>query len=176
MNRFYLIVPIVLCGMFGFIYVNHTKDAEAKATQIAAEKKAKEDDAAAKKKEAERKSREDADKRTAERIADEKKKEDDKRAKWEAQGKEIADATAKYIADGESFAKQAAKLESELSATRAAKDKANREAFELLKGVELAKIAKRTAEMEVQRMTEMVSRKAAESSLAKVAAAPAPTS
>jgi hypothetical protein len=55
-----------------------------------------------------------------------------------------------------------------LDSVRKAKDKANRESFDLAKQVELAKVAKRNAEFEVQRTTEMISRRAADSSLTRL--------
>jgi len=67
------------------------------------------------------------------------KKEAEKLAKWESVGKEIQDATNKYNADGDRSAKKAAALELELTTLRAAKEKLNREAFELARQVELGK-------------------------------------
>ena len=64
-------------------------------------------------------------------------------------------------------AKEAAKLDASLAATRQAKDKANREAFDLAKQVELAKVSKRNAEFDIQRTTEMISKRAEQSSLTR---------
>ena len=65
-----------------------------------------------------------------------------------------------------------ADLEKELAGLRTQKETVNRENLELLKKVELARIAKRNAELNIQRMTEMISRRAAASAL--TAPPPAP--
>ena len=123
----------------------------------------------------EAKARADAEKRSAERMAEEAKKEADKVAKWEAEGKKIQDATDKYNAEADASAKQAADIEVQLGALRATREKLNREAFDLAKLVEHAKIDRRTAEMEIQRTVEMISRRAADSSLTRAPMMPQPT-
>lgn len=173
MNKIYIIAPVVLCAIFIGIYVNFAKNQEIKqkaiAEQVAATKRAEDE----KKKEAEAKARADADARAKKRADDEKQKEADRRAKYEAVSKEIADATAKYNADADKYAKQAAELEIQLGELRKKKDTATREEFELRKQVELAQIAKRNAELEIQRMTKMIADKAAASALARPPAPPA---
>ncbi len=47
------------------------------------------------------------------------------------------------------------------------KDKLSRETFDLAKQVELARIARRNAELEIQRVTEMIHRRASDSALVK---------
>ena len=167
MNKIYIISPSVLLAVFAFFYSQFTKDYAAKIIEkerVVAEAKTAEE---AKKKEAEDRARKDADERQKKREAEEAQKAAEKKAKWEAAGKEIADATARYNKDAEKHAKQSAELEIQLSELRAQKEKVSREAFELAKKVELARISKRNAELEVQRMTEMVSRRASESTLTK---------
>jgi hypothetical protein len=169
MNRLYLIVPVILLALFGGVYWQHNRtaaaDAAAKAAAIAEANSAE----AAKKAEAERKAREDADKRAAERLAEEEKKEADKRAKWEADGATLVAATADYTAQAAALAAQAAALEKEIAAVRADKERVSRETFEQSRAIELARIDRRNAELEIQRMTEMVARKAGETSLVKSA-------
>lgn len=174
----YLIFPSVMLAGFLVIYFSHREEAEAKerahVTLVAKEKS----DAEEKKRVAETKAREDARKRQEERDAEEKKKADEKAAKQAADDKKVRDQTAEYTAKAEAAAKQVSSLEAELDRLRKEKDKTNRESFELAKQVELARIARRNAEMEIQRMTEMVARRAAESSLTRPPAlppAPAPT-
>ena len=65
----------------------------------------------------------------------------------------------------DAFAKEASQLEVQLNAMRQQKEKLNSETFELQKQVELARVAKRTAELEIQRMTDMISKRAADSAL-----------
>jgi hypothetical protein len=168
MNRFYIIAPIVCMLLFGGVYWNHSKHAaiEAKALEEqAALVKAEE---AAKKEAAVVKAREDSAQRAAARLAEEAAAEADRREKWAAAGKKIADDTAandKLIAQHIAAIKS---FEAELIALRDAKEKANAKSLETTRNTELARIAKRNAEMEIQRMTEMVARKAAGTSLAAV--------
>ncbi|MBE7537581.1 MAG: hypothetical protein HS122_04135 [Opitutaceae bacterium] len=167
MNKIYLIVPIVLCALFGVYYYKFIQDEAVKTEQREKAAKIAKDEADAKKKEIEDKARKDADDRQQKRLADEKKKDDDRRAKWESQSREIAEATAKYSAEAAKYTKQIADLDAQLKETRLKKDTATRESFDLKKQVELALIAKRNAELEIQRMVSMVANKAAESAMAR---------
>jgi hypothetical protein len=168
MNRFYIITPVVLMLLFGGVFWNHSKHAAIEAREFevrAAQAKA---DEAAKKEAAVVKAREDAAKRTAARLAEEQAAETEKREKWAAAGKKIADdtnANQTLIAQHTAAIKS---LEAELVALREAKEKANARSLETTQNTELARIAKRNAEMEIQRMTEMVARKAANTSLASM--------
>lgn len=173
----YLIAPaIMLCG-FMFVYfshveVTHKKEAEAKA-RIAKEKA----DAEEKKRVAEAKAREDAKRRSDEREAEERKKEAEKAARQAADDKKVRDQTAEYTAKANAASAEVKKLEAELDRLRKERDKLNRETFDLAKQVELARIARRNAELEIQRMTEMIAKRASDSSLTKppmMAMPPAP--
>jgi hypothetical protein len=175
MNKFYIIVPVIMMAIFGFIYSDFTKKDALRVEQEAAVLKAEADAEAAQKAEAERQAKEDAARRTAEREAEEARKIAERREKWETAGQQIADSTAKYKAEADKFAAEAQDLELQLLAVRGDREKVSGEAFNLSKEVELARIAKRNAELQVQRMTEMVSKRAADSSLTKMPAAPAPT-
>lgn len=158
MNKLYIFIPALLLAAFSGVYVMHTKDAAAKATLVAAEAEKKAEADKTKKAEAERQAREDAEKRTAERLAEEKRKEDEKAAKWAAAGKQIADDTATYQAQAEKSSAEVKALEAKLAALRAEKDKASQTSFDFAKDVEAARIQKRTAELEIQRLVEMVAR------------------
>ncbi|MCU0792160.1 MAG: hypothetical protein MUE42_04770 [Opitutaceae bacterium] len=160
MNKLYLIVPFVLLLAFGGVYYQHAQQAEAKAAlaaQAAAEEAAA---AAAQKAEAERQAREDADRRTAERLAEEKRKEDEKRAKWEATGRQIADSTAEFRAQTAKITAEIAALEAELKSLRERKEAANQAVFDQDLAIERARVARRTAELELQRLVEMAARRA----------------
>lgn len=167
MNKFYVIVPIVLCALFGAYYYKFIQEEKVKVEIREKAAKAKHDAELAKKKEIEDKARQDADERQKKRLAEEKKKEDDRRAKWEAQSREIADATAKYNAEAARYSKQVTELETQLADLRRKKDTLIREAFDLKKQVELALIDKRNSELEIQRMYRMIADKAAASSLVR---------
>lgn len=159
MNKLYIIVPAVLCLLFGGVYYNHTVHAAAEAAEAAVVAQKAAEVEAAKKAEAERQARADADKRAAERIAEEKRKETEKAAKWAAQSAEIAADTATYAAQAAKNVAKVKTLESALAALRAEKDKLSQAAFDFDQEVETARIAKRNAELEIQRLVEMVARK-----------------
>jgi len=163
----YLILPSVLLAGFLVLYFSHKEKAAAKERahieQVARDKAAADE----KKKVAEAKAREDAKKRQEERDSEEKKKAEEKTARQAADDKKVHDAIAEYTAKGSTAAKQLAALELELDGLRKEKDKASRDSFELAKQVELARVARRNAELEIQRMTEMIVRRASDSSLTR---------
>jgi hypothetical protein len=170
----YLIFPGAMLALFLVFYVSHMKTAEENErvrTEVAAKKKADEEK---KKKEAEDRAREDAAKKQAEREAEEKKKEDERRAKQMAADKEIRDGTNAALAEADKYSKEANALQIELDRLQKEKDRLGREAFDLAKQVEAAKVDRRNAELESQRMIEMISRRASESSLVRMPAPPAP--
>ncbi|MEO6245430.1 MAG: hypothetical protein ABIQ12_08330 [Opitutaceae bacterium] len=173
----YLIFPGVMLAGFLVFYVSHRETAELKErAHVEAEAK-KKSDAESKKKVAEAKAREDAKKRADEREAEERKKEEEKAAKQAADDKQVRDKTAEYVTKGETAAKDITRLEAELENLRKERDKTSREAFDIAKQVELARVARRNAELEIQRMTEMVIKRASDSSLTRppvIMAAPAP--
>lgn len=163
----YLIPPTIMLGLFTIVYFSHVEKREAKE-KAKVEKIAKEKaELDQKKKIAEAKAREDTKKRNEERDAEEAKKEKEKIDKQAANDKEVRDATAQYNAEADKFAKEAATLEIELDRLRKDKDKLSRETFDLAKQVELARIARRNAELEIQRVTEMIHRRASDSALVK---------
>lgn len=164
----YLIFPGAMLGLFLVFFLSHQKEAEVreKARAEAVAKKNAEDKK--KKQDAERKAQEDAKKRQVEREAEDAAKEAAKIAKQAAADKEVADDTKKATDASDAYQKQISKFEIDLDTLRKNKDKASREAFDLAKQVELAKVAKRNAEFEIQRTTEMISRRAGDSSLTRM--------
>ncbi len=170
----YLIVPAIMLAGFLFIYFGHVdtmhqKEA-AKAASIAEAKASAE----AKKKDAEDKARSDAKKRQEERDAEEARKEKEKTDKQAADDKKVRDAITEFTAKADSASKQATALDAELDRIRKEKDRLRRETFDLAKEVELARIARRNAELEIQRTTEMIARRASESSMTRPPVVPAP--
>lgn len=164
----YVISVGSMLAVFLFFYFAFLKDSEIKekqhAEQIAQERKAEETRKAA----IEQKARDDAAKRAAERAAADAKKEADKVARWQAEGQKIQDATNASNAKADAYAKQISALEVELSSLRTNKEKLNREAFDFAKQVEQARINKRNAELEIQRMTDMIAKRAADSALTRM--------
>ena len=170
----YIIFPSVMLAGFLVVYFSHKKQAEEKEARHIAEVAKKKTDDEEKKKAAEAKAREDAKKRADERDAEEKKKEDEKAAKQAADDKKVRDATAEYTAKGQTAEKELKTAETELDRLRKEKDKTSRESFDLAKQVELARNARRNAELEIQRMTEMIARRASESTLTRQPMVPTP--
>lgn len=163
----YLISVGSMLAVFLFFYFTHVKEAEIRDKLRAEETAQKLKVEADRKAEIEAKARADAERRAAERTAEEKRKEAEKVAKWEGESRKIQEETDGYNAKADSYSKQIAKLEGELNALRTSKEKLNRDTFDLLKQVETAKIEKRNAEMEIQRMTDIIARRAADSALTR---------
>lgn len=169
---FYLISVGSMLAVFMFFYFAHLEEAEIK------EKARQEEQARLQKAEAERKAaieekaRQDAARRAAERAAEEAKKQAERLAKWEAENRRIQEATDEYNALADKYSKQISELEIQLNALRTQKEKLNREAFEFAKEVEQARIEKRNAELEIQRMTDMIAKRAEESSLTRAPVIP----
>jgi hypothetical protein len=168
----YLIFPGIMLVAFLGVYLTHKKAAEERERVAIAKAAADKQEADRKKKEAEQKAREDARKRQEEREAEEAKKEAEKAAKQAKDDKMVRDQIAEYTAKGDAAQKQLNSLEIELDRLRKEKDAVSRETFDLAKQVELNRIARRNAELEIQRQTEYMIRRASESSLTRPPAMP----
>lgn len=168
-----------LTAIFLVFYLSDRKAAGKREAEQAAVALQKQADAAAKRKADEDKARKDADERAKVRADEEAAKEAEKRRKWDEETKHIQDDTKAFLARSDKAAKEVAKLEIDLDNLHKAGEKTNREAFDIAKRVERARAEAQAAELEIQRTTEMISRRAAESSLTRmppplpVAAAPA---
>ncbi len=170
----YLVFPGIMLGIFLIFFTANNKERqersriqmEAKAKKEADEKRAKE--------EAERLAREDAARKQQERDAEAKAKEDERIAKQAKVDAEIKADTDAARAETERFANEAKALEAELERTRKEIDQQTRATFDLAKQVEMAKVARRNAELETQRMVEMISHRAAQSLMANPPPPPPP--
>jgi flagellar motility protein MotE (MotC chaperone) len=139
------------------------------AQQAAIERQKEEDDA--RRLAIEQKAREDADRRAAERAKEEADKEAAAQKKWDDESAKIQADTDKANADIARLTQQVNALETELDTLHKAKDEDNREDFDLTKQVELARVNQFNAELEIQRMVDMVASRADQSSLTAVQAA-----
>jgi len=174
MNKYYFIIPALLMGGFIFLYRGATDEMERKDKVHKAEVAAKVAAEEAHRVETEKIAQADAEKR-------QKQREEEEKAKQAKKEKDYSDAMAKlkketdgYAAEVDKLTKESAALETALIEGRALRDKTNRESFELAKQVELSKINRRSAELEIQRLIEMVGTKAGSSALAAMpVAAPA---
>jgi hypothetical protein len=166
MNKSYFIVPLVLLALFSFLYRGALQEMDLKqrnleeqAAKIKADEKIKKD-------EIEAKANADAQKRQEQRAAEDLAKEKKKQAEYDDVMRKLKDETTDYTNQSAKFAKDAAELEIQISQSRTEREKLNRETLELSKQVELAKISRRNAELEIQRMIDMVARKLNDSAIA----------
>ena len=168
----YVLIPVVLLLAFLFMpgsgYFSAMKDLAAKHAAVAqkkADEKAAED---ARRKQIEERAQADAKKRQDQRDAEERAKEQKKIKEYEDAMRQLKDEADKYLAEADKNQKDANALELQLNDLRSNKEKTNRETFELSKQVELAKIARRNAELEIQRMVDMVAQRLGASYLAQM--------
>jgi chromosome segregation ATPase len=171
MNKFYIIVPIVFLAAFCVYYQQFSAqqavvDAQkAQAAQAAAAQVEKDKQAAIERATADAQAREQA------QQAEEASQEADHLAKFEATKQKMVDETATSQQQADGYAKQAADLQAQLASLQADHEKLSSEVFDLQKQVELAKIDRRNADLEIQRTYDMVTQKIAASSLTYVPAA-----
>jgi chromosome segregation ATPase len=174
----YVLLPLILLVAFLFTpgagYFSSMKQLEEKNKQIAAQKAAEKAADDARRAEIEKKAAEDAKKRQEQREAEERAKEQKKIKEYEDAMKQLRDEAAKYTAEADNFQKETNALELQLNELRSLKEKTNREVFELAKQVELAKVNRRNAELEIQRMVDMVAQRVGASSFAAMPPPPAP--
>jgi DNA repair exonuclease SbcCD ATPase subunit len=168
MKKAYYIAPVLLLAAFVGLYWHHMGQMEIKAEAKRVEQARIKAEADAKKQEAELRAKEDADKRIAEREAAERKKEVEKEAKRLADIEKIKSETDRYNSLLAESTKQAQSLEKQLKDARALKEKLSRDEFDVEKKVELAMIEKRNAELQVQRMAEIVALRTNKSTLTQL--------
>ena len=125
---------------------------EARAEE-AARVKAEED---ARRAEIEKRAEEDARARQEESAKAERAKEEKKRKDYEDAIAKLTEDINAFSSEADAYSKEVAELEIQLVKLRDRKEKEDRETLELAKQVELAKIERRIAEMEIQRMVTMV--------------------
>jgi hypothetical protein len=162
----YLLIPGIMLAVFIFFYLGAVKEMNVKAEQAAAAKALAATEEANRKAEIERKANEDAERRQKEREAADAAKEAKKEADYQAVMTQLNTEAAKYSTQADKLASEVGALENAISAARTNKEKLNRETFDLAKEVELAKIARRNAEIEIQRMVEITGKKMATTSVA----------
>ena len=156
MNKIYSLIPAILLLAFGFYFVGYKKSYDQQEAQKKEEAKKKEDEEKEKKKQAEAaaakitkekqeaKEREDAEK--AKKKRDEMKANDDR----------IRQETKDELTKGEKLSKDLGELEVKLLEQRRNKERLQQDTFKAARDVELMKIERRAAELEIQRATDMV--------------------
>ena len=164
----YLISVGSLTAIFLVFYLSDRKAADQRQIEHHAIAEKQRAEAAAKKKEDEISAKREADKREKERRDEDAAKEAEKQRKRDESNKKLQDETNGFLARADKAAKESARLELELDALHKAGEKANREMFELAKRVERAESERQAAELEIQRTTEFVARRAADRSLTRM--------
>lgn len=161
----YVIFPGLGLLVFILFYISFSKEQaaaeqvrEQQAAEVARQEEAKKEADAAK-------ARADAQAREREQQAEEAKKQAEIEAKWNATTRELHTEIADYTAKANRLAKQASELEIELDHLHRVKEAENRADFDLLKQVEQARVDQRNAELEIQRLVDMIARRAQQSSL-----------
>ncbi len=160
MKRFIIILPpVILFAIFVFFYKAHVKELEEKqaAAKVLADK-AKADEEARKKVLQEAADKE-AQRQKEARLAEIEKQKEEERNKKEERDREIIAQTEAANASSKKLQAQIIKLQADILAVRAARDKAQAEAMETKLDLEKARIAKRNAEFEIQRYTDMLAKR-----------------
>ena len=166
MNKFYLIVPIIALAAFIAYYANYSRDLAQRDRAKLEQQQAEEREQAAEKQKAIEKAAADAKAREDAQRAADAAAEAEHLAKWQSSMKQMADEKAKYQANADNYAKEVSDLDIKLDQLHSDHAKASRDLFDLQKQVELLKITRREAEMEIQRTYDIVTQKVADSNLA----------
>ena len=170
----YVLGPGLMLGVFLFFYFSSKAETDARMKAEKARKEEVARDLEQKKQIAEAKARADAERRNAERAAEEAKIAKDKQDKYDAEMRRIKEDTDKANANAAASAKEISELTIELDSLHKQKDALTREGFDFAKRVELAEVARRNAELEIQRMVQMIANRADQSIMAKMPPTPPP--
>ena len=160
MKRFIIILPpVILFAIFVFFYKAHVKELEEKqaSAKVAADKAKVEEDA--RKKDLQEAADKEAQRQKEERLAQIEKLKEEERNKKEERDREIISQTEAANASSKKLQAQIIKLQADILAVRAARDKAQTEAMETKLDLEKSRIAKRNAEFEIQRYTDMLAKR-----------------
>ena len=164
----YFVAPAIMLVIFTFFYFAHAEEVAEKTRireQVEEEKAQVESDRKAR---IEEQARVDAMARAAKSKAKAAKKEADRIAKWNNDSQEIEDKTNAHKAEADKHAKAISELEIQLDSLHKAKATSTAEQLNLAKKVEVARIARRNAELEIQRKTEAMVRRAEKSSVTQI--------
>jgi len=169
MNKFYVIFPAVLLIAFGLYYTQIAKPDMAEHDRIEAKKVADQQATdEARRKEIEAKAQADAQAQQRQREERDRQKQEKAQRDREEQDRSIAQETAKFVSLAASLSKQIADMEKSIADLRNKRETLTTEVFDAAAKVELAKIERRNAELEIQRMYDMVAQKVGDSFLTKL--------
>ena len=172
----FVISPATMLAVFLVFYYSDRAKSEARKhaheVQLAKEKA----DADEKKRIAEAKAKEDADRRNLDRIAEQARIAKEKQDKYDAEMARIKENTDKSNATAEKFSKEISDLSIELDDLHKRKEALTRETFDLAKKVQQAAVERHNADMDIERMVEMISERADQSEMTKMPPPPPPSS
>jgi hypothetical protein len=169
----FVIFPGILLVIFLFFYQQTASEVRAKEKAAAeAADRAKAEDAA-RRADIELKAHQDADRRAAEAAAEEQQKEAEAKANRDKLLADIQSHTDANDAQIDRYSKDNAQLEMKIEQLHKQRDADSLSAFDLDKQVELARVDEHNAELEVQRMVDMIAKRAGESYLTRLPPAPA---
>ena len=163
-----------MLAVFLVFYFANRKEEEARESAHQVELAKQKADADEKKRIAEAKAHDDAEKRNQERIAEEARVAKEKQDKYDAKMAQIKADTDSSTGKAEKLSKQASDLAIELDDLYKEKESLTRENFDYLKKVELAVVDRHAAEMDIQRMVEMIADRADKSSMTVMPPPPPP--
>jgi hypothetical protein len=165
MNRYYLIIPIVLMAVFFYFERGASKDADIRTQELVEAKKKDEAKKADERRILEEKTRLDSEKRAEQRALEDKAKDEKNKADFAAKIQKLKDEAKKFTDETELNNRKIVLMEKELAEKRAQRENENRVVLDIAKKVEITKKSRRAAELEVQRFTEMLATRAGESSM-----------
>jgi len=175
MSKFYVIFPTTLLIIFAVYYTQVAKPEmaarEAAEAKALADQQARDD---ANRKALEAQAQADAAKQQAARAEKDREREERAKRQQEEQDNQVREETAKLVDEAGTLNKQIADMQKTIAELRNQREALNREVFDDAAKVELAKIDRRDAELEIQRMYDMVARRIDDSFLVKAPPPPAP--
>jgi chromosome segregation ATPase len=164
----YVIFPVVLLVIFLFFYNQEMAKVAERQRETARAVAALKEASDAKKKEAEVQAKISAEKHAKEQAEADAAQLAAAESKWKSETKKIQDEIDRNIADADRFSKKSAELQIELDTLHKNKEALNREDFNLLKEVESMRINEQNSNLEIQRLVEIIARRASESAMAKM--------
>lgn len=159
MPRLYILVPCVLLILFGGLYWSHARTARAEAAAVAAEEarvaKAEADQQAA----AELAAREAAEKRAIERAAAEVKAEAERREKWQTEQTRLTAEVAELQTKADRLSDDLATAQKTFADLETRRARLREQNLAAGLDVERQRIAKQSAELELQRLITLLARR-----------------
>jgi hypothetical protein len=156
MNKYYLIVPCAL--LLGFVGFEQRAEKSIEQKEVAWRAATAATNAAQEERRliARREAEADARRHAAEREQQDRARADKKLGDYANLLRSLAEETDRQVAETEKLTRETAALERQLAELRTKRETSGAEAFALARHVEQDRVARRTAEIELQRTTKMV--------------------